>query len=317
MFSKLKKRIALLRGGNKHYFENSLKTGDFILKNIPEHFEVLDILIDSSGVWHFKGLPKKPDQILPKVDLVFNALHGGDGEGGVIQNLIKFYGVKQTHPHIHNSIISLNKYHSKNVFRNFNIKTPYYSFINKSDVNRSKIYELFNSIPHPVVVKPSMGAMGRGVSLVYRIDQFGDALDYAFRYGDSAIIEEYIDGREVSVGIIENFRDKDIYVLPPVEIRKDNNSLYKPHYYDFDYSIHSLTNLEKEEAIKNAILVFKALGLSNYANTNMIINPKRGVFVLEADSQPEIYENTPFNHSMESVSIKSREFLENILLNSL
>lgn len=317
MFNKIKKRIALLRGGNKHCFNESLKTGEFVLKNIPSDFEIFDILVDKNGIWHFKGVPKTLDSILSKVDLVFNALHGGDGEGGNIQHIIKMYGLKQTHPHIFNSAISLNKAYSKNIFKNFGIKTPYSMTFNKTNLNKSKIYEVFSLMPHPVIVKPLRGFMGRGVSLAYDMSELSDALDYAFLYDEDVLIEEYIDGREVSVGIINNFRDREIYVLPPTEIRKDNFKLYKPHYYDFNYKIESLTHFEKEESIKNAILSFKALNLSNYANVNMIIHPKRGVFVLEADSQPEIYENTPFNHSMEFVGIKPQEFLNSVILNSI
>jgi D-alanine-D-alanine ligase len=314
-----KKRVALLRGGKGEHYESSIKTGSFVLKHIPEHFEVFDCLIDKDGVWHLRGIPRKPEKILSQVDIVFNALHGSYGGNGQIQNLFKTHNVKHTGSDVFPSVLSTNKHFSKNIWKQIGLKIPNFSIVDKEDINKNKIYEIFTNLPNPLVIKPVSSGISLGVSFAYSLKDLEDAIEKAFAFSSKVIIEEFIKGREVIVGLISGFRNEKLYSLPALEIKKEDNIYHHNHKYEggvkFDHL--SLNPLEKAEVDKIAKLAYKTLGLSSYGSVDMIVHPKRGVFLLEVNTEPPLHEHSPFVQAFDLVGIKPEHFFDHILQNTL
>src|SRR5258708_6070226 len=89
-------KVGVLRGGVSSEYEVSLSTGAAVLKNLPDKYEPVDILIDKGGVWHYAGLPYAPEKILPHVDVIFNALHGYYGEDGKVQQFLDAHSMPYT-----------------------------------------------------------------------------------------------------------------------------------------------------------------------------------------------------------------------------
>jgi D-alanine-D-alanine ligase len=318
-----KKRIAVLRGGDSDEYHHSIKTGSFVLKHLPIQYEPVDILIDKKGVWHLNGLEKDPLKILNQVDLVFNALHGSGGEDGKIQHLLKAHGIKHTSSDVIPSYFTNHKGITKNILKNYGIKTAEHVVLKREDINPSKIYEIFSTLPHPVVVKPVDSGSSIAVSVAKNPKELTESIEKVFANSktNAVLVEEFIDGREVVSGIVEGFRGQDVYVLPAVEVRKvgakEIFSSEKKALNDLEYTSDFLTNLEKAEVYKLSKLLKKIFDLKSFASFDMIIHPKRGVYVLEINSQPKLHEDSHFVKTFEVVGIEPKHFLQAVIENGL
>ena len=115
-------RVGVLRGGMSSEYDVSLKTGDSVLRHLPEdkYFPV-DILVTKDGTWHIGGRPTDLPKVSRRVDVVFNALHGEYGEDGKVQRLIECFGIPFTGSGSIPSAIGMNKALSKEVFALFSI----------------------------------------------------------------------------------------------------------------------------------------------------------------------------------------------------
>ena len=310
-------RVAVLRGGPSHEYDVSLHTGGEVLKHLPPQYKGIDIFIDTNGVWHMNGAPKTPDKIFPHVDVVWNALHGHYGEDGKVHHILEMHGMPHTGSPVLPSALGMNKVLSKNIFAKYGIRTPHSIAVHKDEMSSGKIHEIFSTLPHPAIVKPASGGSSLGVKVVQTIPELLSALEEAFAYGEKVIVEEYISGREATCGVIAGFRDENLYALPVLEVKKPAGDTH--HTFDhkmentavFDHQ--SLTALEKAEAKRVAILAHRALGLSHYSRADMIVHPKRGVFLLEVNSQPSLKEGGAFTHGLEHIGSSLSHFLDHVL----
>lgn len=310
-------RVAVLRGGPSHEYDVSLRTGSEVLKHLPSQYKGIDILIDKDGVWHMNGAPKTPDKIFPHIDIVWNALHGNFGEDGKVHHILEMHGIPHTGSSVLPSALGMNKALAKNIFAKYGIRTPHSIALHKDDMSNAKIHEIFSTLPHPAIVKPASSGSSLGVKVVQTIPELVEALEQAFVLGEKVVVEEYITGREATCGVIAGYRDENLYALPVLEVKKPEG--YTHHTFDhkmengavFDHE--SLTPLEKAEAKRVAMLAHKALGLSHYSRADMIVHPKRGVFLLEVNSQPSLKEGGAFTYGLEHVGTKLSDFLDHVL----
>lgn len=310
-------RVAVLRGGPSHEYDVSLHTGSEVLKHLPPQYKGIDILIDKDGVWHMNGAPKTPDKIFPHVDIVWNALHGNYGEDGKVHHILEMHGIPHTGSSVLPSAMGMNKALAKNIFAKYGIRTPHSIALHRDDMSNAKIHEIFSTLPHPAIVKPVSGGSSLGVKVVHTIPELIEALEQAFAFGEKVVVEEYIAGREATCGVIAGFRDENLYALPVLEVKKPEGHTH--HTFDhkmentaaFDHE--SLTPLEKAEARRVAMLAHKALGLSHYSRADMIVHPKRGVFLLEVNSQPSLKLGGAFTYGLEHVGSSFSQFLEHVL----
>ncbi len=315
-------RIGVIRGGPSHLYDISLQTGAHILEILSETHRPVDIFIDRDGLWHMGGLEKAPDKILKNVDVVWNGLHGSFGEDGKIQEILKHHGVKFTGSDKYPSSIAMNKYLTKEHLKNLDIKTPVYALVRQTDDLKEKAKEIFSSIPHPMIVKPVRGGSSVGIKVVDNyVDLYKVLYDILSDQSD-AIVEEYIKGKEASVGVVNYFRDQSTYVLPPIEIRHKS----KKEFLDYDTKYGgeieevcpgNFTAKEKKEMERIAKLVHESLGLGHYSKSDFIISPKRGVYFLEVNTLPHLGKESLINKSLHSVGATAKDFVHHVLLLAL
>ena len=313
-------RVAVLRGGPSNEYDISLNTGANVLKNLPDDiYEPQDIFISKSGIWHKNGSPIKINDALSHADVVWNALHGCYGEDGKLAHILEIHRIPFTGSGSFASAIGMNKLLTKNIFRKNNIKTPQHKTIeDKNKVSEYLLKELFQSFTLPFIVKAVSSGSSVGVYIVKNFHSFENAVNDAFLHSDSVMIEEYISGREATVGVIDKYRNHEIFALPPIEIRP----LKSPF---FDYNAKYISGMSEEIVPSNFPNEIKSklenlakeihilLGLRHYSRIDFIVNPKRGIFALEANTLPGLMESSLLPKALYAVGATMPEFLHHVL----
>lgn len=319
-------KVGVLRGGPSSQYDVSLKTGKHILgllkhPDLAKVYEGKDILIDKKGVWHMNGMPIEPYEAIKHIDIVFNALHGEYGEDGKVQHLLEAFAIPFTGSRTFTSSMTMNKAITKDYLKRHGIKTPYHKELQLDKTENLELiaHNLFRSFPMPVVVKPRGLGASLGVSHASNFEELIKALDHARLFSNDIIVEEYVTGKEIISGVIDDFRGVHPYTLMPVEIKHhdSNKKIFdwaskQSGQTDFRAPAH-LTGAERK-AIDDALkIAHKALDIRHYATADFIVSPKRGVYLIEVNTQPSIHEHAPILHALKAAAVKEYEFLKHLL----
>lgn len=319
-----RQRIAVLRGGASNEYEVSLKTGAAILAGLVDSpYQPIDVLIDRKGVWHQRGIPVSPERALLGVDGVWVALHGEEGECGNIQRTLNRFGIPYVGGSPYATALCFNKEFSKEVVAREGIKVPRHTIISVSDTLEDDLREVFRTFPQPSVVKPVSSGSSFGISIAKTLPELIQAVTAAFQHAPRVIIEEYIQGKEATVGVVEGMRGKALYSLPPVEIIPSKEC----QFFDYEAKYNgkaeercpgNFSRTETEELARLATLAHEALGLKHYSRTDFIVSP-RGIYYLETNSAPAcgMTEASLFPKSLAAVGISLPEFINHVLHRTL
>lgn len=319
MHTNEKIRVAVLRGGPSSEYEVSLKTGAAALAHIPrERFEPFDVFISRACVWHKNGLASAPEVILCNTDAVFNALHGEWGEDGGVQEVLDAFGARYTGSGRFASRLAMQKAFAKSVLEKYGVKTPVWRVLERGDAVDDIAAVLHRSFPQPSVIKPAGLGSSVGVSIVRTISEITDALARAFALSETTLVEEYIAGKEATVGVVEGFRGQELYSFLPIEIVPALGSSFFD--YDAKYGGQSqeicpgrFTAEESTELQKVAAHVHRTLGLRHYSRSDFIIHPRRGIYFLEVNTLPGLTHESLLPKSLTAVGSSLSEFLEHVL----
>jgi D-alanine-D-alanine ligase len=214
-------------------------------------------------------------------DIVFMALHGENGENGKLQAAFDLFGIRYTGSDYLSSAIAMNKGIAKQFFAAGNIPTP--MGISMKKENRSDDPKALG-LTLPCVVKPCCGGSSIGVTIVDTPEKFSAALDEGFRWENELIIEEYVRGREFSVGVMEG------HALPVIEIAPivgfyDYKNKYKAGSAvetcpaDLPEEISAQMQHYAEEAAR-------VIGLDTYSRTDFLLDENDRIFCLETNTLP-------------------------------
>ncbi len=183
-------RVAVLHGGMSNEREVSLSSGRQVAIALREAGFAVD-LIDVTA-----DLPALLAALTPKPDAVFNALHGQFGEDGAIQGILDWLGIPYTHSGVRASSVAMNKEAAKAIFAAAGLPVA------KGAVIPIETLAAGDPIPLPYVVKPLNEGSSVGVSIVRHGDNRRAEVVQAWRYGPTAMVEEFIPGRELTVGVM-------------------------------------------------------------------------------------------------------------------
>ena len=312
--------VGVLRGGTSSEYDLSLKTGATILNSLPEGaYDTRDILIDKSGLWHSRGMPVDPARALQQVDVVLNGLHGGVGEDGTVQRILDRAGIPYAGSSPLASALSLNKIRAAHVLQHAGIRMPdSAAFVAHSGMDTGEMARLvFAEFGPPYIVKPALEGASNGILIASSIVDLPDTLaDVLDAYG-AALVEQYLDGEDATVGVIEDFRDEDIYALPPVHIilPQEASILHFGHHMQggHEHLVPSdFSTNEKSELVDMAKQAHRALGLSDFSRADFIVT-KHGPYLLEVNSLPGLHEHASFPKMLESVGSSVKGFLEHVI----
>jgi D-alanine-D-alanine ligase len=265
-----KKRIGVVMGGLSAEREVSLNTGAGVLAALQEKG------LDAVGIDWKDGTSLARMLEDANVQVVWNALHGTFGEDGAVQGLCACMGLPCTGSGILASALAMDKVMSKRIFEHNEVPTPRWQLL------RAGQDEV--TLPYPIVVKPSSEGSSVGVSIVDDPSQLDGALALARRYHGPIIVEEYIAGTEVFVGILDGA------VLGSVEVRPagkfyDYDAKYKRN--DTQYLLPPQLPAEViARAEAHALAAYNALGCSGHARPDLRIDRSGAGFVLEVNTLP-------------------------------
>lgn len=221
-------------------------------------------------------------------DIVFIALHGPGGEDGTVQGFLETLRIPYTGSGVLASALAMDKVRFKMLCTSASIPTPAGIVIKKSESARRRRaeIEIGQQLGFPVVIKPNRQGSSYGTRLVKEPEDVAEALKDTFRYDDTALIEECIQGTEITVAVLGN---DDCVALPPVEI------IPKHEFFDFEdkYSLDGaeeicparLSEEDTKEAKELALECHRLLGCRGMSRTDMFVT-EDGCIVLETNTIP-------------------------------
>ena len=192
------KKILLVQGGISSEREISLRSGRACIKALKQLKH--KVIIFDPAKEHFSKIKKYKT----KVDLIFNALHGRDGEDGVAQSYFEYFKIPYTHSGITSSMNAMDKIISKKIFKKNNLLTPNYISLNSVNFKKrlkEKILKKLN-FNYPMVVKPSNEGSSVGVEICKNFNQLKISVNKLIKNYKTLIIENYISGKEIQVAVI-------------------------------------------------------------------------------------------------------------------
>ena len=313
--------VVVLRGGPSGEHDVSLQTGATVLQSLQKtahdsNRRIVDVFIDKNQQWYVRGVPVSPERALNNVDVVWNALHGEYGEDGSVQELLTRIGVPYTGSTTYASKLGMNKMLSKETAHNLGIKTPYAQVLKVSPDLHAEIISLFRSFPQPSVIKPFIGGSSVGVTYACSFADFERGIKNAFQHSPRVIIEEYIPGKEATVGAVDRLRGDGLYVLPPTEIKMgaegifDYEKKYKEIVEEMCPGNFSLS--ERDQLSDHTKKIHEALGLRHYSRSDFRVSPK-GVYFIETNTLPGLTETSLLPKGLRAVGVTVDEFIEHVL----
>jgi D-alanine--D-alanine ligase len=310
--------VGVLRGGPSREHDVSLKTGAAIISSLPtEKYVVRDIYIDREGQWHDRGKAISPEQILRQLDVALIGLHGEYGEDGEVQKLLSRFGIPYAGSESFPSYMAMHKVMTKVRAQELGVLTPKFRHVSRLEESEDVAHEVIRSFHQPVVVKPIGWGSSVGVSIVGGYAPVLGSLQQLFLEGASGIlIEEYIRGKEATVGVVEGLRGEALYSLPPVEIIPPQGDFFS---YNAKYSGATqeicpghFSRVISEDLQVLAKRMHRALGLRHYSRSDFIVAPS-GVYYLETNTLPGLTSESLMPKALASVGVSLSDFLSHLI----
>lgn len=305
-------KICILYGGTSGERDVSISSAQSILNALSDNKNIFGYDFDGN---YEKLLDKVKD-----VDLVFNALHGGEGEDGTVQKFLSVNSIRYTGSDVNASKKAMDKHIAKTLCFENKILTPnwlYYKQVIGLSALEVEILRFSNS---DIVVKPSDEGSSIGLSIIKNFDpqnkakrkMLDESISKCYQVSRNVLIEEYIHGRELTVGILGN------KILPIVEIVPQNS------YYDYECKytkgksnyIVPAKNISKNLQIdicNKAMQIYELIGCRHYARIDFRLSKDNYPYFLEVNTLPGFTDTSLFPMAAKSAKISYKDLLLSII----
>jgi D-alanine-D-alanine ligase len=310
------KRVAVLKGGPSLERQVSLRSAARV-ENALEQLghEVVSIDVDRELVRRLRE---------SDADVAFVALHGRGGEDGTVQEILEIVGMPYTGSGVPACIRSMDKVLTKHLLIENGLPTPDFFAFNETAFKQVGAAEALPAVEErlgfPVVVKPAAQGSALGIRFARAPEDVPEALIAAFSYDDKVLLERYVDGRELAVGLLE--RDGEVQALPVVEAQPKEE-----YFFDFEarYEIgktdficpadlpHAVTKRVQEIAVA----VYRLLGCYGFARVDMILSGEGEPQVLEGQAIPGLTETSLLPQAAEAAGLPFEQLIELIIEQAL
>lgn len=276
----MKRTIAIIMGGYSSEVDISLKSGNVVYEHLnKEKYDVYKVHIlkekwvavvnkeEYSINRHDFSFIKNDNKVI--FDCVFNAIHGHPGEDGTILAYFDLIGIKHTSAPFYQMALTFNKRDTLSVVKEQGIKTATSFYIDKGD--SIDVEKIITKVGLPCFVKPNNAGSSFGISKVSEKEKLTNAIDIAFVEDDEILIESFLDGTEVSIGVIEY--NGNIKVLCPTEIVTENDFFdYEAKYLGKSQEITpaNISDKQLENLNTTAKKVYEILHMSGFSRAEYI-----------------------------------------------
>ena len=315
-------RVAVLRGGMSNEYEVSMKTGGSALRALANMgYPHKDVTITRSGEWLDGGRVRTPEQALTAVDVVFIALHGEHGEDGRVQRYLTNHQIPYTGSRALASATAFNKHFTKRLIESEGIKTPRSCVFRREDpVDDKGTLVSDDFLDDKFVLKPITSGSSIDIHVNITPAEVSMLVPKLLEKYDAVLLEQYISGKEVTVGVLEQFRDAAYYLLPAIEIEPpETDSFYS---YDAKYggqcTYHCpgrLSPQELDEVHQIAETVHRRLDLRHYSRSDFIVADD-GVYFLEVNTLPGLTETSLFPKALTAVGANHEQLIAHLVANA-
>ena len=292
-------KIGILIGGDSSEREVSIASGRSIENACIALGHEVVRLDPKDGLEKIKSL-------LLKVDLVFNGLHGGDGENGKISKYLEDLGVLFTGSDSVSSEICMNKDKAKRIAANNNVLTPEWVLVTNEALSGN-----IGQLNFPIVVKPNDQGSTLGLSIINSKSQLKGAFKVANSFASSVMYEQHIQGREITCSIVGNIAYPIVEIIPKHEI------------YDYEckytkgmskYICPAEINKNISSKIKEISLkIHKLLGCRHYSRVDFLLDRNNDPWFLEINTLPGMTETSLLPKSLESAGVNFNQIIEKII----
>ena len=295
-------------GGSSSEKNISIKTGKAIIASLSRQYDNIkpvNVNFDEKLVFL--------DEI-NKGDIVFNALHGGSGENGDIQSILEMNGITYTGSDSKASKICMNKHLSKLVAQMEGVSVPHWVLYRDKNNSKEKLFNVKNEkFPgFPFIIKPNDEGSTMGLTIVNDETQIDTAISIALEFSKEIMIEEYISGREITVGILGN------KPLPIVEIFPQKDFFdYECKYSEGMSKYEVPATIDKDLAFqiqKDARKIHESIGCRHYSRVDFILDKNDNYYFLEINSLPGMTATSLLPMAAKSAGVDFEELI-NIILN--
>ena len=242
-----------------------------------------------------------------KIDVVFNALHGGNGENGVINGMLEDAGIPYTGSGYLASAIAMDKFKTKLLAREVGVKCA------DEELHEMPVHEP-ETVKFPLVIKPNNSGSSVGLTIIHEPCDIYDATKEALKYSDTVIIESFIPGREFDIPVIKG------EAFPILEVNPHGVNDYKAKYMGdkTEYKVPAPLSEEKTKEMQDAaVKVYLALGLKNYARVDFRMTPDEEIYLLEANTLHGMTASSLVPKSAKAIGIDFPELLTIIINDAL
>lgn len=291
-------RVAVLMGGSSSEREVSLDSGRNVLEALRSRG------VDANAV---DGIPNLLRELQDKqFDRVFNILHGGDGENGVLQGLLQTLGVPYTGSGVLGSALSMDKIRTKQVWLSLGLSTPGYLRLQQG----GDVHAAARELGLPVIVKPSCEGSSVGVSRVFDDAGLDAAVELAARYPGELLMEQLIEGDELTVGILGGIALPSIRIVPAGEYY-DYHAKYIAE--DTQYLCPGLSGADEDEIRRLSSAAFEAAGCTGWGRVDVMRDRSGRLYLLEVNTAPGMTSHSLVPKGARQVGIEFDELCWRIL----
>lgn len=296
-------KVAVLLGGMSAEREVSLMSGNAVVaalksQNIDAH--PIDVGRDIYSVLD-----------AGKFDRAFIALHGPGGEDGVIQGVLETLGIPYTGSQVCASALAMDKQRSKWIWQGLNLATLPFVVLDEN-TQAEAILQQFNL---PWAVKPIAQGSTLGVSKVSKIEQFQQAVALAYSFDNRVMVEPWIEGKELTVGILNDTALPVIYIEAPQGFYD-----YEAKYFSEVTQYHCPSGLSAEEETsvqKMALEAYRALGCRHWGRVDLMQDSSGQAWILEVNTIPGLTDHSLVPKAAKQIGINFTELTIRILAQTL
>jgi D-alanine-D-alanine ligase len=310
------KRVVVLKGGPSLERQVSLRSAARVEDALEElGHEVLSIDVDSDLVERLR---------MADADVAFVALHGRGGEDGTVQEILEIVGVPYTGSGVPACIRSMDKVLTKHLLIERGLPTPDFVAFNETAFREFGAAEALPAIEErlgfPIVVKPAAQGSALGIKFARSPEDVPEALISAFSYDDKVLLERYVDGRELAVGLLEE--EGDVCALPVVEaVPKEGHAFDFEARYEIgktDYICPAELPDDTSHAAQDlAVGTYRLLGCYGFARVDMILSEDGELQVLEGQAIPGLTETSLLPQAAEAAGISFEQLVGRLVEQAL